>query len=197
MPSSKENEELLQRIGYRRRHTLGWHSAQIDLGPSEEEIFRGFSSTFRNLSRRAEKQDLTLELSNNPEAIDWLIGNYSDRMSALGVKHGDHAFFRALATSAGCEFFLLRAMLNREPVGGTALIHAGRVSEYNVAWHHPSARSLNVGHYLIWNAIREAKRRGALVFDVGGLAGVESGFSTFKRALHGKEYQLLDEHISI
>jgi hypothetical protein len=194
---TEENRKLLLLAGYHLRSASGWYSARVDLKPSEDQIFAGFSSPFRNRYRRAEKQGVTFEIANSAEAVEWLIRRNSENLKALGVGHNDESFFRALAKVPGDRSFIMRAIFNGEFVGGTAVILSGCGAEYNVGWHSAGARNLNLGNYLMWNAMREAKRRGSTVFDIGGLGEEKGGFSRFKRELNGTEYRLIGEHISL
>jgi len=192
-----ENRELLRLAGYHSRSAVGWCSARLDLQRPEEQIFASFSSSFRNRYRRAEKQGVTFEVSNSVDAVQWLVKRNSDKLSALGVGHNDVSFYNAVSQTAGDAFFVIRAKFQGEFVGGTALIRSGRVTEYNIGWHSPAARDLNLGNYLMWKAICETKRRGSDVFDVGGLSDDKGGFSRFKREMPGTEYRLVGEQISI
>jgi len=195
LTDTPENREILRLAGYRERSNSVVQSALLDLNKTEEELFAGFSSTFRNRCRKAEKAGVTVDLSNSPEVINWLVKNNIESLSAKKVFANTVEFYQTVARAAGDDFFVLRALYDGEPVGGTILLRTGYTTKYEIGWHSPKARDLNLGNFLMWSAIKEAKRRGATLYDVGGLGDADSGFTRFKREMNGTEYQLIGEHI--
>lgn len=197
LPGTERNRALMREAGYWRRGKEGWGSAHLDLSLSEEELFASFNSTYRNRYRKALKLGVTTEITQSEEAVEWLIGRHEVHMKQCGVRYCGIGFFQALSAASDNDFFIARAFHQGEPVGGTAIIHAGAMAEYDVGWHSPDARDLNLGNLLMWTSICEAKRRGASIFDVGGLLEAKGGFSQFKRGMNGMEYELVEEWFAI
>src|SRR5690606_14167999 len=48
LPAGEHSDALLREAGFRVRHRHSWRSGRIDLTRSEDEIWAGLTSTFRN-----------------------------------------------------------------------------------------------------------------------------------------------------
>ncbi|PTM97655.1 lipid II:glycine glycyltransferase FemX [Mycoplana dimorpha] len=189
-----ENRKILRLAGYRKRSDVAVQSALLDLNGTEGDLFARLSSNFRNRCRKAEKAGVTVDVSNSPEVIDWLVRNNINTLSAKNVFANTVEFYQAVARAAGDDFFVLRALHGDEPVGGAIFLRTGNTTKYEIGWRCPKAHNLYLGYALMWNAIKEARRRGAVLYDVGGL-GDAGGFTRFKREMKGREYQLIGDHI--
>jgi lipid II:glycine glycyltransferase (peptidoglycan interpeptide bridge formation enzyme) len=195
LTDTPENRAILRLAGYRERGGDVVQSALLNLNETEQELFAGFSSAFRQRYRKAERAGVTVEVSNSPDVIEWLVNNNIESLFAKNVFANTVQFYQAVALAAGDDFFVLRALYNGEPVGGTIFLRAGYTTKYEIGWHSPKARDLSLGYFLMWNSIKETKRRGAKFCDLGGLGDADSGFTRFKREMNGTEYRLIGQHI--
>ncbi|HEV7275824.1 MAG TPA: GNAT family N-acetyltransferase [Devosiaceae bacterium] len=195
LESTQANCALLRAAGYVRRQRQGWTSGRIDLARSEDEIWRGFGSTFRNRVRQAEKSGATLRVADDAATYEWMLARHTENMREKGFRAADATLLRALRDAAPADVTVLQLLREGRPVSGMSVVRFGHIAEYHVGWFGPEGRKLNGGNFLMWHAIREMKRRGVLGFDVGGLKPGD-GYTRFKRTMNPVEYELAGEWMS-
>ena len=83
-----------------------------------------------------------------------------------------------------------------QPVAGMSVVRFGRRAEYHIGWFGPEGRKLNAGNFLMWEVIKEMKRRGVTDFDVGGMRPGD-GYTRFKRTMRPVEFRLAGEWVSL
>jgi len=192
LESTPENLALMRTAGYRVHGEAGWVSAQVDLTRSEDEIIGSFQPNFRNKLRKCDKLDISLNIGNEPELVEWMIARHEENKRDKAFSAVDERFLRVLRDASGQDFTILQAIHEGRPVAGISVIRYGLGAEYFVAWFGPDGRAINAGNYLLWQAIRHMKSEGVATLDLGGL-DPNSGYSTFKRGLRPREYTLIGE----
>jgi hypothetical protein len=189
-------DKLLRAAGYMRRTPQSWLSARIDLTRDESAILAGFASTFRNRLRAAEKAGAQLEVSETADAFDWMIERHLQNMDDKGFSALGRPALEALRATAPENVLVFRLIHEGQPVAGMSVVRFGRVAEYHVGWFGPEGRKLNAGNFLMWNIMRELKRRGVASFDVGGMK-YGDGYTRFKKTMNPVEYELAGEWMSL
>ncbi len=195
LPRGADASRLLRQAGYRLRHARSWASGRIDLRRSEDEIWRGFGSTFRNRVRNAEKSAATLDVSSGADAYEWMLARHRENMDTEGFNAADPAMLRALREAAPDTVTVFRMMVGETAVAGMSVVSFGTHCEYHVGWFGPEGRKLNAGNFLMWGVMREMKRRGLETFDVGGLKAGD-GYTQFKQTMKPVTYELCGEWMS-
>jgi hypothetical protein len=195
LPHGEAATRLLRQAGYRLRHERSWTSGRIDLTRSEDDIWRGLGSTFRNRVRNAEKSEATLDVATGGVAYEWMLARHRDNMAAKGFSAVDSTMLRALRAAAPETVVVFRMMLGEVPVAGMSVVSFGTHCEYHIGWFGPEGRKLNAGNFLMWAVLREMKRRGRQVFDVGGLKPGD-GYTQFKQTMKPAAYELCGEWMS-
>lgn len=188
-------DQLLRQAGYIRRTKQSWLSGRIDLSADEAAIWAGFNSTFRNRVRSAEKAGAELEITDGPAAYDWMIARHIENMKEKGFSAFTADMLRTLRASAPENVLVFRLLQGGSPVAGMSVVRFGQFAEYHVGWFGPEGRKLNAGNFLMWNIVRELKRRGVVGFDVGGMKHGD-GYTRFKRTMNPVEYELAGEWMS-
>jgi hypothetical protein len=195
LPRGADAARLLRQAGYMLRHERSWTSGRIDLTRSEDAIWQGFGSTFRNRVRNAEKSEAKLDVADGGVAHEWMLARHRDNMAEKGFAAADPALLRALRQAAPESVLVFRMMLKDVPVAGMSVVSFGTHCEYHVGWFGPEGRKLNAGNFLMWGVMREMKRRGLTTFDVGGLKPGD-GYTQFKQTMKPAEYELCGEWMS-
>lgn len=193
--SGDDSRALLKRAGYRLRREGGWGSGRIDLSKCEEDIWRGFDSTFRNRVRNAEKMGARVRCSADESTFEWMIERHLQNMNEKGFSGAEAKFLRAMRSAAPEDVRVFQLMLNEQPVAGMSVVQFGQTAEYHIGWFGPEGRKLNGGNFLMWQIMRDLKTRGVTVFDLGGMSD-GNGYSRFKRTMRPVEFKLADEWIS-
>lgn len=196
LPRGESARRLLREAGYLKRHERSWTSGRIDLTRSEDDIWRGFGSTFRNRVRNAEKSGARLEVASGDGAYEWMLARHRDNMADKGFSAADPVLLRALRQAAPDTVLVFRMMLNDMPLAGMSVVSFGSHCEYHIGWFGAEGRKLNAGNFLMWGVMREMKRRGLAVFDVGGMKPGD-GYTRFKQTMKPVEYELCGEWMSI
>jgi len=195
LPHSERSDRLLRSAGYRYRAPASWRSGRIDLTISEEALWASFSSTFRNRTRAAEKAGAELRVSDDAETYEWMIARHIENMEEKDFSAASPTMLRALREASPRNVTVFQLMHEGTALAGMSLVRFGDVAEYHIGWFGAEGRKFNAGNFLMWNVMRELKRRGVKSFDVGGLKHGD-GYARFKRTMNPVEYQLSDEWMS-
>ena len=196
LPHGAGNAALLREAGFRLRHDHGWRSGRIDLSPSEDQLWSGFGSTFRNRVRQAQKLGASLRISGDAESYEWMMAQHVHNMAEKGFKAADAVLLRSMREAAAKDVLVFQLVHEGRPVAGMSVVQFGRCAEYHIGWFGPEGRKLNAGNFLMWEIVKAMKRRGALYFDVGGLREGD-GYTRFKRTMKPIEYRLAGEWMSL
>jgi hypothetical protein len=192
LPMSADSDAILRNAGYRLRHRRSWRSGRIDLLQSEDQLWAGLASTFRNRVRRAEKAGAELRIADDAESFEWMIARHLENMTEKGFSAVGPALLRGLRASNSNDVLIFQHLHEGRPVAGMSVVRFGRVAEYHIGWFGPEGRALNAGNFLMWKVMTEMKRRGVASFDVGGLKPGD-GYTRFKQTMHPVEYDLAGE----
>lgn len=196
LPRTDRNIALLREAGYIRRQVASWRSGRIDLSGSEDELWRSFSPTFRNRARASERAGAELRIAEDAAGYEWMIARHIENMQAKNFRAANPRLLRGLREAAPGNVLVFQLLREGVPVAGMSVVRFGRVAEYHVGWFGPEGREVNAGNFLMWNVMREMRRRGVTVFDVGGLREGD-GYTQFKRTMRPVEYELAGEWISL
>jgi len=195
LPKHAGSDSLLRRAGYRRRQQQSWCSGRIDLSVADDVLWKGVSSGFRNRVRNAEKAGAALRIADDPTTYGWMLERHVENMSTKKFSAVNPELLRALRDAAPEDVLVFQAMHGDKPVAGMSVVRFGTHAEYHVGWFGPEGRKLNAGNFLMWHIMVEMKRRGVLVFDVGGLKPGD-GYTRFKQTMNPVEYALVGEWMS-
>ena len=166
---------------------------------SEDDIFKNFRATTRNLIRRAEKEGVTVEASKDPARdLPFFLELHEETRKRHGFTPYTNAFFRsqveAFGAISGCTLYLARYQGN---VVATS-IHMHLFGE--TSYHHGASTqkfgNIPASYLLQWMAIKDALKRGDRIYNFWGIApeGTKnhpfSGVTTFKTGFGGNLLKL-------
>lgn len=195
MHQSERSDRLLRDAGYRYRAPSSWRSGRIDLTVSEEELWSSFNSTFRNRTRAAEKAGAELRVAGDADTYEWMIARHIENMEEKDFSAASPTMLRRLRETSPHNVTVFQLVHEGEALAGMSLVRFGDVAEYHIGWFGAEGRKFNAGNFLMWNVMRELKRRGVKSFDVGGLKHGD-GYARFKRTMNPVEYELGGEWMS-
>ncbi|TSC79353.1 MAG: hypothetical protein G01um101425_633 [Candidatus Peregrinibacteria bacterium Gr01-1014_25] len=144
----------------------------------EERLFSSMRSTTRNLIRRAEKEGVTVQVSDDPARdIESFIRLHDETRKRHKFTPYTNAFFRAqvarFAPRGECSLYLAR--YQGDVIAASVHMHVFGETSY----HHGASSSMHAkipaSYLLQWTAIRDALKRGDHVYNFWGIAPPHGG----------------------
>lgn len=151
--------------------TLQPHSTiRLDLSPREDQLMASFSKGHRADIRRAERDGVVIRVGApepDAEVLHQMLVATNTRKS-----FGFHsaAYYRQLLKDFGGDARIQIAELEGKPIGASLVLAFGRHGTYLAAGSNAAGLEHRAAHLLQWHAIRWAKQRGALTWDLWGIA---------------------------
>lgn len=193
--TNAEHTELFSSLKFRPSpmHVHAELTWVLDISKSEEEILAGMRKTTRHAITKANKEGVRVEISQDKKSLERFIPLYE----ATRNRHGFVPFSQQAIASqvdifreSNMMYFAI-ATYQGEDVAAAILFQFGDTVFY---YHGASAKiSSNVpaAQLLQWEAIREAKRRGATRYNFWGIARDDepthpfAGITVFKKGFGG------------
>ncbi len=162
----------------------------LDMKKTEAEILAGASQGFRRKLRKAEKAEIVVETSNDPEIVK--------EFYALEVKHAARQGFVAFseeflkkqfeAFRQGDEVLMYTAKKDGEVLAQNFMIFYGPEASYHYGVSSDLGTKYSAAPLLHLKAMEEARKRGCIRYNLWGIVGLEEkshrfyGVSEFKRS---------------
>lgn len=174
----------------------------LDLTKSEEEILAGASQGFRRKLRKAEKAEITVETSSDPEIVKTFYN--------LEVKHAKRQGFVAFsedfltkqfaAFAKNNEVLMYTAKKDGEILAQNFMIFYGPEASYHYGVSSDLGTKYSAAPLLHMEAMREARKRGMIRYNLWGIVGLDEkqhrfyGVSEFKRSFGCEELKYTPAH---
>ncbi len=198
---SDENTQMFKSLKFKPApiHAHPEASWKLDIRPSEEELLAKMRKTTRYLIRQAQKnQDIEILQSNKIEDIDIF-----DKLQQEVVKEQHFIPFSLkylksefLAFQPDNQISLFFGKHKGEIVTGALVLFWSKIGFYHHAALVPQYHKIPVAYALMWEAIKEAKKRGCILFDFWGFVDPQknprhpwAGPTLFKMGFGGKAYE--------
>ena len=142
-------------------------------GVTENLLFSSMRATARNLTRRAEKDGVTIEASKNPETdLDHFIRLHAETRKRHRFTPYTNAFFRSevkhFSKLGQCTLYL--AKYQGEVIASSIHIHAFGETSYHHGASAEKYRKIPASYLLQWRAIQDALKRGDSIYNFWGIA---------------------------
>ncbi|MBU4368136.1 peptidoglycan bridge formation glycyltransferase FemA/FemB family protein, partial [Patescibacteria group bacterium] len=199
LENTPENLEIFRSYGFRSAPIHMMHPEiawLLGISKSEEEIFYGMRKTTRNLIRRAEREGVEITESKKTGSIGEFYKLHEQTVNRHGFVPFSKAYLKKQFEVFSPENQISVFFAKRK----SAILSAAIIVFYghSAFYHHGASRASKIptSHLLIWEAIKEAKKRGCEIFNFWGIApsGVRNhpwaGLTFFKTGFGGykKEY---------
>ena len=200
---NKENEIMFKDLGFRRAsmHANAYEATwKLDITLSEEEILRNMRKTTRYLIRQAMKNP-EIKIERSAKLDDLIIYQNLNRQVAKRQKfipfsdeYIKKEFEAFLKDNQAILFF---GKYKGELAAGALIIFWSGIGFYHQAASLSKYAKLSIPYLLQWEAIKEAKKRGCVLYDFWGYTDPQkfpkhpwSGPTLFKMGFggHKKEY---------
>lgn len=181
--------QVLEKYGYRISGwpLLGTKTLRIDLGPTEGEIFKSFKKDCRYILRRFMKYEIRNTLDNFE--LFYEIWKKSAKRKSLWIP--SHTEYLHLIESFGKNIFCIT--IGNE--AGALVLLNKKAAFYYYAGATESGNKNDLPYYVVWECIKEAKKRGCSAWDFEGIFDSRwpnsgwRGFSHFKKSFGGYEIE--------
>ncbi|SEQ17082.1 Acetyltransferase (GNAT) domain-containing protein [Lachnospiraceae bacterium NE2001] len=156
----------------------------IDMKPSVEDIWSGqISSKNRNMIRKAEKTGLEYFIEYDFESLDTFEKLYFETMRRLNADEFylfDSSYFIKLKELFNNSSFLAGVKYDGKIIASAIFFVYESYGHYHLAGSDREYSSLGANNYMLWNTIKEMKRRGVEQFHLGGGTGSSEDDTLYK-----------------
>lgn len=163
---------------------------RVDVTAPEDEIFSQLSEAKRRAIRRAQKNGITVSVTNDIEALIRLKNRSAGFLGFITTK-GAKKLWHALPDAQ--KAVLLARNTDKQVVGGIMLITWEHIAYYWVAGALPQGKKLFAPTLLVWEALKVSKHLGCKALDFVGVWDERNptknlewkGFTKFKEGFGG------------
>ncbi|MDO8601920.1 MAG: peptidoglycan bridge formation glycyltransferase FemA/FemB family protein [bacterium] len=192
---SLDNRATFMRTGYRQapihmHPELTW---MLDITPSLDELMAGMRKTTRYGIRKAEKDGVTVEMSEKPEDVERFYKVYQDTVDRQHFTPFSRNYlrceFETFITDKKVSWFF--AVYKGETISAAMIIFSGNSGFYHHGASIQRYAKIPASYLLQWTAIGEAKRRGCALYNFYGVSPEDkpnhpwAGLSLFKKGFGG------------
>ncbi|MGM0529785.1 MAG: GNAT family N-acetyltransferase [Bacteroidota bacterium] len=148
-----------------------------------ENAIDHFGSFTRRMIRKAIKNFVEVEIKNEKNAFDFLKEAHYKHMDEINGKKKPESFFHLVMDHfrRGQDYNLWMAYKDSRPVAGLLLFYFNRTVEYYIPAIVKEYRSIQPLSLLIYEAMKDAARRGYFYWNWGGTHLDQHGVYRFKR----------------
>ncbi len=154
----------------------------LELNGSSDEIFRSFHLTsVKQVLKRSARLGLERRIAQNEKEAKGFYKLYMNTRLRLGLPPQPWNFFKNLFKHLGPSRVCIQsAYLDNTPQAAVMLFKYKDRTSWEAVGMTEKARKLGVPHFLLWEAIKDAKQEGKKIFDLGRTALDNHGLMTFK-----------------
>jgi len=198
---SEENNEIFKQLGFKPApiHAHPEASWKLDVKPAEDKILMDMRKTTRYLIKQAQKnKDVKIYQSQKIEDIDIF-----DKLQQEVVKKQhftpfslDYLKNEFLAFQPENQISLFFGKYKGEIVASAFVLFWSNIGFYHHAALDPKYHKIPITYSLQWEAIKEAKKRGCILYDFWGYVNPFenpkhpwAGPTLFKMGFGGKPYE--------
>lgn len=199
--NTDKNRRLFKKLGCfpAPMHLHAETTLQIDLQQSESEILTKMRKNTRYSIRRAEREGVKTEITTNPRDIDLL---YKLQMESY-IRHKFIPFSKEFfekhfeAFLEDNQIVLIKASYQGEILAIGMFVFYGDTAVYHYSGSSSKHTKIPASYAMLWQAIKEAKKRGCQIFDLWGIAPTDdprhrfAGVTLFKKGFGGKRVDYL------
>ena len=178
------------------------YAGVLNLEKSEEEILAGASQGFRRKLRKAEKNDIAIEVSNDPKVMK----DFCDLETKHAERQGYVPFARSFLTkqfeafAKNDEVLMYTAKKDGQILAMNFMIFYGPEASYHYGVSSDLGTQYSGAPLMHLKAMEEARKRGIKRYNLWGIVGQDEtthrfyGVSEFKRSFGCEELKYTPAH---
>ena len=201
---SEKSLGLMKKLGLKRAplYLSVEYAGILDLNKSEEDILAGASQGFRRKLRKAEKNDIKITADTKPESIKEfckLEKKHAERQKYVAFS-GEFLKKQFEAFAKNDEILIYTAKKDGEILAQNFIIFYGPEASYHYGVSSELGTKYSAAPLLHLEAMREARRRGMIRYNLWGIVGENEtnhrfyGVSEFKRSFGCEELKYTPAH---
>jgi len=201
----KEVENIFQEFGflksefYQSAVTQPISAWQLDLVKEEQEIFSQMKEKARYNVRLAERKGVVVRESKNIKDLEkfYLIAQETAKRDGFGLHSKKHYLKLAEILFKNNLGTLFLAEHENDILSAIIVLFFNKKAIYLHGASSNVKRNLMANQLIQWQAIKEAKKRGCLIYDFGGISFQDKnweGITRFKQGFGGKEAKYLPSY---
>lgn len=172
------------------------HTYYVDLTKDVNSIFNNFSKTYRNIIRRAIKEGVVVEISEDLSFVDELIAAYHQMTNRKNIEELNSLLMKKIMTSliSSKKGIIVRTLYNDKSYNYAFIAKSKETARYlyGASLHVP--KNFIVGQHLHFEVIKYLKKKGFKYYDLGGVKSFDVqkdddsyGVFYFKKNFGGNE----------
>jgi len=198
---TSENRQLFKKLGaiYAPMHLHAENTWILDIVPSEEFLLVGMRKSTRYLIKKGLTQNLNLEITSNPKSAEILFKLQKETIKRHNFVGFPKSLFEkeieAFAKDKNASVFICR--MGKIPLACAIIIFYGDTAYYHFSASTMKYPKIQASHFLQWEIIKEAKKRGIKYYNFWGIAPENShhhrfaGVTLFKTGFGGERVDWL------
>jgi len=196
-----KNREIFKNQGFVNApvHLHAETTWELDISQDGQEILSGMRKTTRNMIRRAAKEGVKVKTSKDPKDIETLYQLQMETVRRQRFVPFSLAFLKNEFESflADNQALLFLAEYQGQVISAALILFYGREAIYHYAANSLIFPKIPGSYLLIWEAMKEAQKRGCQIFNFWGIAKTFSprhpwaGLTLFKTGFGGKRVDFL------
>ncbi len=201
---SEKSLAIMKQHGFKRApmYLSVEYAGILDLNKSEEDILAGASQGFRRKLRKAEKNEIKLEVTKDPK----IMKDFCDLEAKHSERQGYVPFTRSFLTkqfeafAKNNEVLMYVARKDGEILAMNFMIFYGNEASYHYGVSSDLGTKYSAAPLLHMDAMREARKRGIERYNLWGIVGTDEtshrfyGVSEFKRSFGCEELKYTPAH---
>lgn len=204
LEKTDENLKLFADLGFKKApyYLSVEHAGILNLEKTEEELLKGMRQRLRRALRKAEKNNITVETSQNPEDINEFYRIQLETARRHDFTHFGKDFLKKQFTAFAKdnEAILYTAKYNDEILAQNFMIFYGNEASYHYGVSTELGTKLSGAPLLHVQAMRDARERGIKRYSLWGIVDEDDtkhrfyGVSAFKRGFGVDELKYVPAH---
>jgi hypothetical protein len=172
--------------------SVSFYGHSLKMAGDENYLFSRLESSARRAIRKAEKEKVTVEISQDLGAVKIFHSLQCLTRKRHGLPPQPFSFFRnihkfVLSQNAG---IVVLAFFENKPVAGAVYFYSGNRAIYKFGASDETFQHLRANNLLMWEAIKWLLRRGVKKLDLGKTSVSNEGLRRFKLSWRGDERKI-------
>ncbi|MCB0412052.1 MAG: hypothetical protein KDD22_05965, partial [Bdellovibrionales bacterium] len=167
---SRQAADVLESHGFRSMKR-NYQTVHLDLRRSEEDLRQGLHQKWRNALNKGERSKLEVVVDLNCRERQLFFKKYQEHRARKKYLGHSPKFLNAEIEAALPfeEAVILWGLDKSQPEAAILITLHGSGGTYRAGWTTENGRILNAHNVLLWNAVQFLKRKGCVIFDLGGI----------------------------